>query len=96
MPKYINADTFMKKIDRYSLSNGVTLGKHSGVADEIIDMLIAEPAEDVVEVKHGKWINESRMYGTISAQCSVCKLFSGVWLRNAPYKYCPYCGAKMG
>ena len=50
MPKYINADMFMKKIDRYNLSNGVTLGKHSGVADEIIDMLIAEPAADVVQV----------------------------------------------
>ncbi len=54
-----------------------------------------QPTTDVAEVKHGKWTNESRMYGTISAQCSVCKLFSGVWLRNAPYKYCPYCGAKM-
>ena len=51
---------------------------------------------DMQEVRHGRWINESRhMYGPISAQCSVCKLFSGTWLRNEPYKYCPHCGAKM-
>ena len=58
-------------------------------------VLIQAPSADVQEVRHGKWINETRTYGTICAQCSVCGLFSGVWLRNAPYKYCPYCGSKM-
>ena len=48
MARYIDADAFLKKIERYSLSNGTTLGKHSGVADEIIDILMAEPTADVV------------------------------------------------
>ena len=48
MARYIDADVFLKKIERYSLSNGTTLGKHSGVADEIIDILTAEPTADVV------------------------------------------------
>ena len=48
MARYIDADAFLKKIERFSLSNGTTLGKHSGVADEIIDILIAEPIADVV------------------------------------------------
>lgn len=47
MARYIDADVFLKKIERYSLSNGTTLGKHSGVADEIIDILTAEPTAAV-------------------------------------------------
>lgn len=59
-------------------------------------VLAHTPTADVQEVKHGRWINESsNMYGPISGQCSVCELFSGTWLRNAPYKYCPHCGALM-
>lgn len=50
MSRYIDADAFLKKIEKYSLSNGTTLGKHSGIADEIIDILKATPTADVVEV----------------------------------------------
>ena len=63
---------------------------------DLEEYLAGVPTADVQEIRHGRWINESRnMYGLISAQCSVCVLFSGTWLRNAPYKYCPHCGAKM-
>lgn len=70
MPRYIDADAFLKKIKRFSLSNGTTLGKHSGVADEIIDVLMAEPTANVVEVvrckdckffKYGDYCTEGKM-----------------------------------
>jgi hypothetical protein len=48
MARYIDADRFYNKIKQYSLNYGTTLGKHSGVADTIIDVLLAEPTEDVV------------------------------------------------
>lgn len=50
MSRYIDRDVFLKKIEHFSLSHGTTLGKHSGVADEIIDILMAQPTADVVEV----------------------------------------------
>lgn len=103
MPRYIDADKIISHLndeielcgcpdlDRNTIAHGTYLGLLS--AKSFIET--AETA-DVQEVRHGRWINESRnMYGPISAQCSVCVLFSGTWLRNAPYKYCPHCGAKM-
>lgn len=59
-------------------------------------MIVDAPAVDAVPVVHGKWESKNRnMYGTVSGQCSTCGMYAGLWMRNMPYKYCPYCGAKM-
>ena len=50
MSRYIDADAFLKKIERYSLNKGTTLGKHSGVADEIIDILKGIPVAGICVV----------------------------------------------
>lgn len=96
MTRYIDvekAKTFFEEIDAGSKRAHSTLLTPYEFAEYLDEI----PTADVQEVRHGKWVNESRlMYGPISAQCSVCELFSGTWLRNAPYKYCPHCGAKMG
>lgn len=55
----------------------------------------APPAADVVPVVHGKWEKTSKCYGAIAGHCSICGLASGLWYVNMPYKYCPYCGARM-
>ena len=55
----------------------------------------APPAADVVPVVHGKWEKTSKCYGAIAGHCSICGLASGLWCVNMPYKYCPYCGARM-
>ena len=59
-------------------------------------MIDSVPAADVVEVRHGKWINAYPeiepnpmfMYGI----CSVCGFEQSV---SDKLKYCPNCGAKM-
>lgn len=96
MARYIDvekAKIFFEEIDagsKRAYSTLLTPYEFAEYLDEI-------PTVDVQEVRHGRCVNESRlMYGPISAQCSVCELFSGTWLRNAPYKYCPHCDAKMG
>ena len=52
-------------------------------------------AADVVEVKHGKWVNERELAGGFRSiwgyDCSVC----GHTVENYPTNYCPNCGAKM-
>lgn len=57
-----------------------------------------EPAADVVEVRHGKWIHseiEDDDWGRIFHKwtCSVC----GYSVAHNPTgeNYCPHCGAKM-
>ena len=105
IPRYIDADILPKLFDeeykktRKLIEDGEThldnLAEGFSEAARVVTF-VALTATDVQEVRHGRWINESRqMCGPISAQCSVCELFSGTWLRNAPYKYCPHCGAKM-
>ena len=65
---------------------------------EIIDGIESVPAEDVEEVKHGKWIEYPRAH---YFKCSECKetvpYKKAVLIRGKrKYKYCPHCGAKMG
>lgn len=66
------------------------------------DLMKAIPAADVVEVRHGRWIDKG-WYGDSSWQidgrgncwrvheCSECN----VEKKRETTKYCPHCGAKM-
>ena len=50
-------------------------------------------AADVVEVRHGKWI-ENSCYNI----CSVCEKYVHAWNDDGDlqeFAYCPHCGAKM-
>ena len=62
-------------------------------AMQVLDEL--EPA-DVVQVRHGKWINEY-WHSEKVRKCSVCRITQTVNVYNGKVKfnYCPYCGAKM-
>ena len=50
------------------------------------------PAEDVRQVKHGKWIIKKN--AILTSQCSKCK-FSINSNNNKFFRYCPNCGATM-
>ena len=55
----------------------------------IVERIKAIPAADVVEVRHGRWIN---------GRCSECGEHAPFWAMAATYhlsKYCHGCGAKM-
>lgn len=53
------------------------------------------PAEDVVPVVYGRWIERKSLHaeGGISAKCSACK--KDVQYLGNPLHFCPNCGAKM-
>ena len=60
------------------------------------------PAADVVEVRHGRWIEDERTYpgpGLANNLCSVCGEIAGAWKEGlAPerkWAYCPACGTRM-
>lgn len=68
---------------------------------EMLDLVADAPTADVVEVRHGYWMQTSEPkfiegIKRISVECSVCKI-----RRNIPaveyhgYYYCPNCGAKI-
>ena len=60
------------------------------------------PTANVVEVRHGRWIEDERTYpgpGLKNNLCSVCGEIAGAWKEGlAPerkWAYCPACGALM-
>ena len=81
MPKYINADEYIK----YCEENWIVLN---------VDAVNEQPAADVEPVRHGynvKWDYPSLF------ECSLCgwacdDTYPG---DTATYKYCPNCGAKL-
>ena len=59
-------------------------------ADNIKRDIETLPTADVVEVKHGEWI-ENGIQDSVLSKCSVCGISYGAYTFN----YCPECGAKM-
>ena len=56
------------------------------------------PTEDVVEVRHGEWIDKpTGAYGRMQSWCSACGKHSGIGgiESNRHKPCCPNCGAKM-
>ena len=55
-------------------------------------------AADVVPVRHGRWIEPSRLYyGAKQYECSLC-YSDTFWKKHSiteKYPHCPNCGAKM-
>ena len=69
--------------------------------DSVINNLKLVPAADVVEQKHGKWLDvpdPDEMY--VECECSECheryfKFHSSLDFKWIPYNFCPNCGARM-
>ena len=64
----------------------------------VLKILEKEPTADVVEVKHGEWIEKEEIYGDVYYTCSNCNndwtTIDGTPQENF-MNFCPYCGADM-
>lgn len=76
MADYIDRNELVENLDRFAPEHLTPL---------LRSLIEKQPTADVVEVKHGKWVE-----GKTLEKCSLCgkKGFSD-WI------YCPKCGAKM-
>ena len=85
--EYIERNALIAEYDR------VHIGPPGGARKLMEDA----PAADVVEVKHGEWVEvnqvgkNSRHINYTTKKCSVC----GYWNGRRKSKYCPNCGVKM-
>ena len=93
MPEFIKRETAVKIVEKYGLTDGSVLGKHSGLAECIAGEIESLPAADVAPVAHGRWENGNPI-------CPVCgedkfkDLDADIWCDWQP-DFCPNCGAKM-
>lgn len=62
-------------------------------------LLLRQPAADVAEVVHGRWIRPHWKNNTYCCDCSECggeSMHRGYqWNKNGVYPICPHCGAWM-
>lgn len=62
------------------------------------DLINEPPAADVAPVRHGRWIEPSRLYyGAKQYECSLC-YSDTFWKKHnitEKYPHCPNCGATM-
>ena len=104
MAEYIEREAALEMLNK-SLSfceNELDLGAYrtgciAAIQDDIGNIKHI-PTADVVEVRHGEWLEwEDEMLGVVY-MCSVCKedfvTVEGTPSDNLWY-YCPHCGAKM-
>ena len=88
MKEYIERAPLLERLSKVKMDeHGFGLAVQFGI-DHAINCIKEAPAADVVEVKHGYWID----HHSGGSFCSACK-------RWVPYshhpKYCETCGARM-
>ena len=95
MARYIDADKLMeaieKNIEPYKSWDCTK-------ADVVMDTILEQPTAEVVEVKHGKWLEHEEMFydaefeSTYPEKCYKCSECGRVESWEEPYCHC---GAKM-
>lgn len=92
MDKYIKKETAIK-----SLLNDC-LGQVSYSREDAADCIFWLDTADVAPVRHGRWIEPSRLYyGAKQYECSLC-YSDTFWNKHSiteKYPHCPNCGATM-
>lgn len=99
MADCIERESAVKIAEKYGLTNGSVLGRHTGLADCIASEIASLPVADVAPVVHGRWVHSR--YEDCSEQfelvrCSQCNheaYAMAFYVRGG--NYCPNCGAKM-
>ena len=102
MPEYIRREDAIKCIEGQCVdgkmwgndeSEGTLIEAYSAIDD-----LMEIPPADVAPVRHGRWIEPSRLYyGTKQYECSLC-YSDTFWKKHSiteKYPHCPNCGATM-
>ena len=89
--KYIDAEMLISELDAACMpifEKGISgdLGDENSIAD----IINAQPAADVQEVRHGRWI-KGKIMGLF--KCSACHNTFDYWVTG--YNHCPNCGARM-
>ena len=92
MSRYIDADKLSEKLDEFKKDvPSVVLAFTQGQINNA-------PTADVVEVRHGEWIDKpTGAYSRMQSWCSACGKHSGIGgiESNRHKPYCPNCGADM-
>ena len=100
MKEYIERAVAVKKFENYRRDCEEENDERAAqIFEDCISELMAIPAADVAEVRHGRWVNPHWRNSDFACNCSAC----GVeaihreyrWHERGIYPICPNCGARM-
>ena len=100
MKEYIERAVAVKKFENYRRDCEEENDERAAqIFEDCISELMAIPAADVAEVRHGRWVNPHWRNSDFACNCSAC----GVEAIHREYRghergiypICPNCGARM-
>lgn len=94
MPRYIDADNLAQRIMYYISHVPEHYGEYYAYKVALKE-IVGIPTADVVEVKHGEWLEVDSDVGWELVRCSLCGKENCLCDGEDRTDYCPYCGAKM-
>ena len=104
----IDANALYEDVSRMGLTNGSALGRHSGMADAIAQMIQGAPTIDPESLRgHARWVKDENVkiitvdaYGNTfkspAVYCENCNTaLSEADFKGRVWNYCPVCGFIM-
>lgn len=94
--RYIDVESLILQLEKvqFDIENSIYSKGFGAATETMLGILRKYPTADVAEVRHGH--NKLFDYPSLF-ECSICGAFDDDTLTgNGEYKYCPWCGAKMG
>lgn len=104
----IDANALYEDVSRMGLTNGSALGRHSGMADAIAQMIQDAPTIDPESLRgHARWVKDENVkiitvdaYGNAfespAVYCENCNTaLSEADFKGRVWNYCPVCGFIM-
>lgn len=95
MAEYIEREDLIRRFELSIKSWGRDCNSNAPIKartyEEAVDRIKKLPTADVVEVKHGKWVDKE-YFGIEVPVCSICEYESSNYEHHS---FCPNCGAKM-
>lgn len=104
----IDANALYEDVSRMGLTNGSALGRHSGMADAIAQMIQDAPTIDPESLRgHARWVRDENVkiitvdaYGNAfespAVYCENCNTaLSEADFKGRIWNYCPVCGFIM-
>lgn len=97
MPEFIEREAAVKIAEKYGLTDGTALGRHTGLADCIAGEIESLPTADVAPVIRATWVLTTDFGPSELYHCSRCGREEVRFGKSSIYKQYPYChcGAKM-
>ena len=100
MKEYIERAVAVKKFENYRRDCEEENDERAAqIFEDCISELMAIPAADVAEVRHGRWVFDGGDEYADHYHCDQCgtktDLCNEIYTEQKP-NYCPNCGARMG